>query len=111
LKSLLTDQSIVSGIGNAYAHEIAWEAGVRPDRTGASLDDSEVARLYGAIGSVFERAVAVRVASPLNIMGDEGWELARIHRRKGRACPRCGAEITSEKLGGGLIYFCGDCQR
>lgn len=111
LKSLLTDQAVVSGIGNAYAHEIAWEAGVRPDRVGASLGAEEVAGLHAAVASVFERAIAARVASPLNIMGDEGWEVARIHRRKGQPCPRCGAAILSEKLGGGLIYYCAECQR
>lgn len=111
LKSLLTDQAVVSGIGNAYAHEIAWEAGVRPERLGVSLVASEIVRLHEAIASVFHRAISARLASPLNIMGDEGWEVARIHRRRGQPCPRCGAAILSAKLGGGLIYYCGDCQR
>ncbi|HEY3412853.1 MAG TPA: DNA-formamidopyrimidine glycosylase family protein [Armatimonadota bacterium] len=111
VKALLTDQSVVSGIGNAYAHEIAWEAGVRPDRQSASLNDGEAARLHAAISSVFERAIEARVSSPLNIMGDEGWEVARIHRRKGQKCPRCGAGIVSDKLGGGLIYYCAGCQK
>lgn len=111
VKALLTNQAVVSGIGNAYAHEIAWQAGVRPDRRGTSLSEDEVVRLHAAVAIVFERAIAARVASPLNIMGDEGWEVALIHRRKGQPCPRCGAEITSEKLGGGLIYYCAGCQR
>lgn len=111
LKALLVDQAVVSGIGNAYAHEIAWEARVRPDRAGASLTDEEAARLHAAIAVVFERAIAAREASGLNIFGDEGWDVARIHRRKGQPCPACGGPIQGEKLGGNLIYYCGECQR
>ena len=111
VKALLTDQAVVSGIGHGYAHEIAWEAGVRPDRQGTSLSEAEVVRLHAAIVAVFERGISARVASPLNIMGNEGWEVALIHRRKGQTCPRCGAAIVSEKLGGGLIYYCAGCQR
>lgn len=111
IKALLVDQKVLSGVGNAYAHEIAWEAGVRPDRPGASLTDEEARRLHAAIGSVFERAIAAREASALDIMGDEGWEVARIHRRKGQPCPECGAGIVGEKLGGNLIYYCPECQK
>jgi formamidopyrimidine-DNA glycosylase len=111
LKALLVDQAVVSGIGNGYAHEIAWEAGVRPDRVGMSLSVSEISRLYKAIKTVFERAVSARLASPLNIMGDEGWEVALVHRRSGQPCPRCGAPIQNSKLAGGLIYYCAGCQK
>jgi formamidopyrimidine-DNA glycosylase len=111
LKALLTDQAVVSGIGNAYSHEIAWAAGVRPDRVGTSLTDDEVARLHTAIDSVFARAIVARLASPLKVMGDEGWGVARIHRRKGQPCPKCGAEIASDKMGAGLIYYCAVCQK
>ena len=111
LKSILVDQKTVSGIGNAYAHEIAFEAGIRPDRVGITLTPDEVARLYAAIGTVFQYAIGVRLKSPLNVMGDEGWDLARIHRRKGQPCPRCSAEIGTLKMGGNLLYFCPECQQ
>lgn len=110
LKSLLVDQKIVSGIGNAYAHEVAWEAGIRPDRAGNTLSTAEIGRLQAAIRSVLDRAIQIRESSTLDIMGDEGWELAQIHRRKGQPCPRCGAAIQGTKLGGNLIYFCEGCQ-
>jgi formamidopyrimidine-DNA glycosylase len=111
LKSLLVDQKVLSGVGNAYAHEIAFEARVRPDRIGASLSADEVARLHAAVTSVFDRAIAARAQSMLTVMGDEGWALARIHRRKGQPCPECGGPIAAEKLGGNLIYYCPECQK
>jgi formamidopyrimidine-DNA glycosylase len=111
LKALLVDQKVLSGVGNAYAHEIAFEARVRPDRTGDSLTADEVARLHAAVASVFERAIAAREKSMLTVMGDEGWEVARIHRRKGQPCPECGGPIAAEKLGGNLIYYCPECQK
>jgi formamidopyrimidine-DNA glycosylase len=111
LKALLVDQANLSGVGNGYAHEIAFEARVRPDRPGDSLTAEEVARLHAAVASVFERAIAARTKSMLTVMGDEGWEVARIHRRKGQPCPECGAPIAGEKLGGNLIYYCPECQK
>lgn len=110
IKALLVDQKLLSGVGNAYAHEIAWEARIRPDRPGNSLTEDEAARLHRAVISVFERAIAAREASALTVMGDEGWEVARIHRRKGKPCPECGAPIAGERLGGNLIYYCPECQ-
>jgi formamidopyrimidine-DNA glycosylase len=111
IKALLIDQKLLSGVGNAYAHEIAWEAKIRPDRPGSSLTDEEVRQLHAAVHSVFDRAIAAREASALTTMGDEGWEVARIHRRKGQPCPECGAGIEGEKLGGNLIYYCPECQK
>lgn len=111
LKALLVDQKNLSGVGNAYAHEIAFEARVRPDRPGESLTADEIARLHAAVKAVFERAIAAREKSMLTVMGDEGWEVARIHRRKGQPCPECGAPIAAEKLGGNLIYYCPECQK
>jgi formamidopyrimidine-DNA glycosylase len=110
LKAILVDQKRIAGIGNAYAHEIAWEARILPDRPGNSLSDNEVRRLHTAIRSVFDRAIAARERSSLDIMGDEGWEVARIHRRKGQPCPRCGEPIQAQRLGGSLNYYCGGCQ-
>ena len=110
LKALLVDQSVIAGIGNAYAHEIAFEAGIRPDRAGNSLSGDEIVRIYRAIGLVFDRAIAARAASTLSVMGDEGWEVARIHRRKGQSCPVCGTTLLGEKLGGNLVYYCPNCQ-
>lgn len=111
LKNLLVDQAVVAGVGNAYAHEICWEAKVLPQRPANTLDEAEIARLHAAVTSVFDRAIDARVASTLNIMGDEGWEVARIHRRKGQPCPNCGTAIAGEKVGTLNVYFCPNCQR
>lgn len=111
LKALLVDQKNLSGVGNAYAHEIAFEARVRPDRPGESLTNDEVTRVHAAVGAVFECAIAAREKSMLTVMGDEGWALARVHRRKGQPCPVCGTPIVAEKLGGSLIYYCPNCQK
>jgi formamidopyrimidine-DNA glycosylase len=111
LKNLLVDQAILAGVGNAYAHEICWEAKVLPQRPANTLDKAEIARLHAAVKSVFDRAIEARVNSTLSIMGDEGWEVARIHRRKGQPCPVCGTAIAGEKVGTLNVYFCPKCQR
>lgn len=111
LKALLVDQKIVSGVGNGWAHEIAFEARLRPDRRGDSLSSRELERLHRAIITVLERGIVARASSASDVMGDEGWEVAGIHRRKDQPCPICGRRIIAEKLGGNLIYYCPECQK
>ncbi|HEY3268642.1 MAG TPA: DNA-formamidopyrimidine glycosylase family protein [Armatimonadota bacterium] len=111
VKTVIINQKVVSGIGNGYSHEILWVAGVLPDRPANTLTAEEIVRLHAAIATVFEEAIAAREASELETMGDEGWEVASIHRRQNQPCPRCGAPIQSHKMGGSVIYYCVECQR
>jgi len=105
VKSALMDQNRIAGIGNVYADEILFRAGVRPDRTAKELDDGERARLFDALHAVLTEAVALD-ADPAR-MAEGDWLLP--HRGEG-TCPRCASGLASIKIGGRTSWLCPRCQ-
>jgi formamidopyrimidine-DNA glycosylase len=117
LKSLLMDQSFISGLGNIYSDEVLFAAGLRYDRRSDELSSQEVRRLYRAIQEVVQDAIRHRGTT----LGDEAYldlfgkpgefssEL-KVYGRKGQACRRCRSEIQSVKLSGRGSYYCQICQ-
>lgn len=118
LKSLLTDQRVVAGIGNIYADEICFAAGVRPVRPGGSLKKAEIARLAGAITSVLEAAIAAR-GSTLPDLGyrDLSGNVGnfqfqhQVYNRLGQPCPACGRPVSRPTFGARSAFMCSRCQR
>ncbi|MEW6771226.1 MAG: bifunctional DNA-formamidopyrimidine glycosylase/DNA-(apurinic or apyrimidinic site) lyase [Bacillota bacterium] len=115
LKLLLLDQEVVAGIGNIYADEILFQAGLHPARRGAELSAAEVKRLYRAIKAVLADGVAHRGTSIQNYVDGEGrmgthQNFLRVHHRAGQPCPRCGTRVEKIKFGGRGTYFCPGCQ-
>ncbi len=110
IKRVLTRQDLVAGIGNAYADEILWQAGISPFCKSPKLSGDEVARLYGAMHQVFSEAIATlgqRVGADIHV---EVRDFLRVHRRGGEPCPRCGtrlSEITAQQR---ITSFCRKCQ-
>jgi formamidopyrimidine-DNA glycosylase len=118
LKTLLTDQHVIAGIGNIYADEIAWVAGVRHDRPGRSLTPDEVAGLRRAMSSVLRSAIQARGSSLadeqyVDLNGRLGsYQLRfRVHGRVGLPCRRCGTTVERVVFQGRSTYFCPGCQR
>jgi formamidopyrimidine-DNA glycosylase len=117
LKPLLMDQRFVAGIGNMYADEILFSAGLRHDRNSDSLTPQEVRRLYRSVIETLQEAIKHRGSSLADeqyrdIFGDAG-EFQRLHNvydREGRACPRCRSTITRIKANGRSSFFCPQCQ-
>ena len=110
IKGVLTKQSFVAGIGNAYADEICWRAGVYPFRKRPQLSDEEIARLYEAMREVLNEAVAIlreRVGADIHV---EIRDFLKVHGRGGQPCPRCGTTISQIKARGRLTNFCRQCQ-
>ncbi|HET9075537.1 MAG TPA: bifunctional DNA-formamidopyrimidine glycosylase/DNA-(apurinic or apyrimidinic site) lyase [Acidimicrobiales bacterium] len=118
LKPLLMDQTRVAGIGNMYADEILFEAGLRFDRPAGSLTGGEVRRLFRAMTATLNRAIEHRGSS----LADEQYRdlygrvgdfqrLHRVYAREGAACPRCATPIARVKAGGRSNFFCPGCQR
>jgi formamidopyrimidine-DNA glycosylase len=110
IKGVLTRQSFVAGIGNAYADEICWRAGVYPFRKCPRLSDQDIARLYQAMREVLNEAVAIlreRVGTDIHI---ELRDFLKVHGRGGQPCPRCGTTISEIKARGRLTNFCRQCQ-
>ncbi len=116
VKPLLMDQSRIGGVGNIYANDALWEAGVNPRKKAADLSQTEKERLYKAIHDVMEFSIEHGAASDNNYvdaLGQEGryQEHFKVYNRAGQACDRCGRLIERIKLGGRGTFFCPHCQK
>jgi formamidopyrimidine-DNA glycosylase len=110
IKGVLTRQSFVAGIGNAYADEICWQAGVYPFRKRPRLSDEEIGCLYEAMHEVLNEAIAIlreRVGADIHV---EIRDFLKVHGRGGQPCPRCGTTISEIKARQRLTNFCRQCQ-
>jgi formamidopyrimidine-DNA glycosylase len=116
IKSLLLDQAKVAGIGNIYADEALFRAGVRPARRAASLRRDEIRSLRRAIRAVLQAGIRHRGSSIANYRdacGQPGRFVAlhRVYHRHGEPCVSCGTPIRRIVLGQRSTHFCPTCQR
>jgi formamidopyrimidine-DNA glycosylase len=117
LKPLLMDQRFIAGIGNMYADEILFAAGLRHDRRSDTLTPQEIRRLYRALVETLQEAIKHRGSSLADeqyrdLFGDVG-EFQRLHNvydRVGEPCPRCRSTIVRMKTNGRSSFFCPQCQ-
>jgi formamidopyrimidine-DNA glycosylase len=115
VKTLLCDQAFLAGLGNMYADESLFVAGIHPLREGGSLSKDEIEQLYGAIRQVLRAAIDNKGASIVNYFrpgGDKGtahFEFKVAHRG-GEPCPRCGTTIQRIPVRNRGSYFCPRCQ-
>ncbi len=115
IKSLLLDQRIVAGLGNIYADEALFLAGIHPARPGHTLTAEEVQRLHRAVRQVLEEAIAARGSSvstyvPPSERRGSYQQQRRVYHRAGASCPRCGTPIERIKISGRSTHFCPRCQ-
>lgn len=111
MKALLTDQTIIAGIGNIYADEALWEAKISPLTRATALTDSEIKSLHAGIRKVLEDALEYHGTSMDTYRRTDGekgeYEAHRkVYRRNGQPCPRCGTTIKRITVGGRGTYFC-----
>lgn len=116
IKSLLLDQSIVAGIGNIYADESIFCAGVLPTRQAGSLSEGEINRLYHCLPKIFRLALDHGGTSSRDyrqIDGSQGTflKVANVYRRTGLPCRVCGQLIRVAKVAGRSSHFCPNCQK
>ncbi len=117
LKSALTNQAIVAGIGNMYADEILWRAQLDWRREAGSLTAEEVETLAAETRQTLAEAIKAGGTSTkdglyVNTAGETGWfavELA-TYQKTGQPCPRCGTPIIREKTGSVGTHYCPTCQ-
>ncbi|TVR93495.1 MAG: bifunctional DNA-formamidopyrimidine glycosylase/DNA-(apurinic or apyrimidinic site) lyase [Spirochaetaceae bacterium] len=119
IKPLLLDQRVVAGLGNIYADESLWEAGIHPARSAASLQQGEIGALVAAIPRVLERALAAggtslgkgqsnyRLPSGRSSKGQNGLQ---VYGRAGAACSQCGGSIARSMLAQRSTHYCPRCQ-
>lgn len=116
LKPLLLDQSFVAGLGNIYADECLFRAGVHPLRRASTLSDKEARALYDAMWEVLAQAIDLRGTSVRDYVDGESRrgefaERLQVYGRTGELCPRCGTPIERLVIGGRSSHFCPKCQK
>jgi formamidopyrimidine-DNA glycosylase len=110
VRNLLQDQTFVSGIGNAYADEILWDAKLHPKRRVGSLTRDEMHRLYGSLHSVVAKGLAeVETAMPPEL-GEKPRAHMQVRGRAGKPCPRCGTVLMRRRKGSDDVDLCPKCQ-
>jgi formamidopyrimidine-DNA glycosylase len=116
VKSVILDQKYVAGIGNIYADEACFAAGIDPRRLALTLNEDETAALHAAIRDVLLMGLDNGGASfrdYRNTGGNVGsmQKMVKVFRRQGKPCYTCGSEIVHVKIGGRSTHFCPTCQR
>ncbi|MBI2074899.1 MAG: bifunctional DNA-formamidopyrimidine glycosylase/DNA-(apurinic or apyrimidinic site) lyase [Candidatus Levybacteria bacterium] len=116
IKLVLMDQKKIGGIGNIYANEALFDAGIDPRRPAKQISEEEAKKLYSSILKVLKNGIKYGGSSDVNFvnaLGEDGsyQEHFLVYGRKGEKCRRCGLVIKKIKLGGRGTYFCPACQR
>ena len=116
LKPFLLDQSKIAGIGNIYADEILFEAGLHPQREIKTLTSEEIQKLYFALRTKLEESIKYRGTSKRDYVdgrGEKGefQERLQVYGRKGEVCNRCGIRLQRIVVAGRGTVFCPHCQR
>jgi formamidopyrimidine-DNA glycosylase len=116
VKAALLDQAVVAGVGNIYADEALFAAGVRPTRLCRELRDVEIAKIAACIGAVMRAAVEAggsTLRDYVDANGDPGtYQLVHaVYGRAGEACPRCGGRLEAAAVAQRTTVWCGRCQR
>ncbi len=117
IKPVLLDQSVIAGIGNMYADEALFAAGIHPERSTVSLTSGEIKRLHRAIRETLIAATRSKGASvenyfrPSGEIGTAHFHFKVAHRLGGNYCPVCGTPIERTKVRNRGTYFCPRCQK
>jgi len=111
VKKLITDQTVVVGIGTAFADEILFEARLSPIRYVSTLDDDEIGRLHASIRTILSDAVAqIRVRAGGVVLDGHRRDIMKIYKKTGQPCPRCGNRIAEIRYAQTRTYYCPVCQ-
>jgi len=116
VKTFLMDSKIVVGVGNIYANEALYLAGIRPSRLAGDVGLERYRRLTAAVREVLEAAIAAGGTTLRDFVSAEGKrgyfsQQLRMYDRAGQPCPGCGEPVRLERLGQRATYYCPRCQR
>ncbi|MDH6575403.1 DNA-formamidopyrimidine glycosylase family protein [Kitasatospora sp. MAP5-34] len=110
LKTVLTDQTVLAGIGNAYSDEILHAARLSPYALAPSLGEEEHHRLYVAIREVLGEALDRARSTTADALKAEKKAGLAVHGRVGETCPRCGDTVRSVVFSESSLQYCPTCQ-
>lgn len=116
VKAVLLDQTKIAGVGNIYADEACFSAGVHPSRKGQSLSQEERAKLWFAVKTVLKEGLKYRgssISDYTDAAGETGsfQDHHRVYQKTGTPCIECGSVIERVKLVGRSTHFCPSCQK
>jgi len=116
VKAVLLDQTIVAGVGNIYADECLWGAKIHPSILVKNLSDKQLTKLYEELIYVLKLAIEQGGSSNHTYVNAEGkkgsyMSFARVFRREGQTCPRCGTLIIKTRVAGRGTHLCPHCQQ
>ena len=116
IKSSLLDQEMVAGVGNIYADETLFEAGINPKTKSKNLKSSELKKLCSSLVKILNISIGeggttfsdFRDLEGINgNYGGQAW----VYRRSGKPCRKCGEKILREKICGRSTHWCPNCQK
>jgi formamidopyrimidine-DNA glycosylase len=116
IKAALLNQRLLHGVGNIYADESLFRAGIRPTRMAGRLTKDQLARLHGALQAVLKHAIELGGSSVSDYVDADGvrgfFQLEhRVYLRGGQPCLVCGTPIRRMVLGGRGTHYCASCQK
>ncbi|MGI5827708.1 MAG: DNA-formamidopyrimidine glycosylase [Patescibacteria group bacterium] len=116
VKLVLMDQKKVAGVGNIYANDVLWDAGIDPRRPAKTLNTQEIRKLHESLNKIIELGIkygGTSQSSYRQLLGEEGDYQYHflVYKKEGSACQRCGTIIQKTKLGGRGTFYCQYCQK
>ncbi len=116
IQPLLMDQHLIAGVGNIYAQEALFRAGVRPTRSSCRISREESQRLFDALKATLQEAIQHRGSTSRNYRDPYGQSgtaqlTHAVYRRGGEPCPRCQQSLRPARVGGRGTVYCAVCQR
>ena len=110
IKSVLRDQKIIAGVGNAYSDEVLHAAKMSPFKLASSLTPDEVAALYAAMTESLREAVKRSAGLAAADLKAEKKSGLRVHGRTGQPCPVCGDAVREVSFADSSLQYCPTCQ-
>ncbi|KZS80929.1 endonuclease VIII [Mycobacterium persicum] len=110
IKTVITDQKVIAGIGNAYSDEILHVAKISPFATAGKLSAEQLATLHDAMVSVLSDAVHRSVGQGAAMLKGEKRSGLRVHARTGLPCPVCGDTVREVSFADKSFQYCPTCQ-
>lgn len=116
IKAVILDQTVIAGVGNIYADESLWGAKIHPSTLVRDLSDAKLNKLFDEIRSILQLSIDKGGSSDRNYVDAEGkkgsyLDFARVFRREGQPCPRCGTIVSKIRVAGRGTHVCPKCQK
>ncbi|APU71093.1 formamidopyrimidine-DNA glycosylase [Companilactobacillus crustorum] len=115
IKTVLLDQSVMSGLGNIYVDEVLWKAKIHPQTPSNHLSDTDIQNIIELSNQEMKKAIEAggsTIRSYIDATGHKGnmQNSLKVYGKEGTPCPRCGTNIVKIKVSGRGTHFCPKCQ-